>query len=61
MCVTDHLHGVVVDELLGRDAVDLIHKTLLIREEVVELVRQPAAEGNAAFVAIIQILHHWED
>ena len=50
----------IVDEFLGRDAVDFVHKTLLIREEVVEFVGQPSAEGDAAFVTLIQILHHWE-
>lgn len=53
-----HLHSVIVDELLCGDAVDLIHKALLIREEVVELVGQLPTERYAAFVALIQILHH---
>lgn len=48
----------IVDELLCGDAVDLVHKALLIREEVVEFVGQPPAEGDAAFVTLIQILHH---
>lgn len=47
-----------VDELLRGDAVDLVHKALLIGEEVVEFVRQSPAEGDAAFVSLIQILHH---
>lgn len=58
MSVTHHLHSVIVDELLCSDAIDLVHKTLLIREEVVEFVSQPPAEGDAAFVTLIQILHH---
>lgn len=48
----------IVDELLRGDAVDLIHKALLIREEVVELVGQLPAERDAAFVALVEILHH---
>lgn len=56
--LTHHLHSVVVDELLGGDAVDLVHKALLIREEVVEFVGQLPTEGDAAFVALIQVLHH---
>lgn len=48
----------IVDELLCGDTVDLVHKALLIREEVVEFVSQPPAEGDAAFVTLIQILHH---
>lgn len=48
-----HLHSVIVDELLCGDAVDLIHKALLIREEVVELVGQLPTERYAAFVALI--------
>ena len=55
---THHLHGLIVDELLCSDAVDLIHKSLLIREEVVEFVGQLPADGDAAFVTVIQILHH---
>lgn len=51
--VTHHLHGVIVDELLGSHAVDLVHKALLVREEVVEFVRQLPAEGDAAFVALV--------
>lgn len=58
---THHLHSVIVDELLCGDAVDLIHKALLIREEVVELVGQLPTERDAAFVALIQILHHWDE
>lgn len=58
MSATHHLHSMIVDQLLCGDAVDLIHKTLLVREEVVEFVSQPPAEGDAAFVALIQILHH---
>lgn len=53
-----HLHGLVVDELLRGDAVDLVHKALLIGEEVVEFVGQLPTEGDAAFVALIQVLHH---
>ena len=56
--MTDHLHSMVVDELLRRHAVDLVHEALLVGEEVVELVCQPAAQRDAAFVAIVQILHH---
>lgn len=48
----------VVDELLRGDAVDLVHKALLIGEEVVEFVGQLPTEGDAAFVALIQVLHH---
>lgn len=48
----------IVDELLRGDAVDLVHEALLIREEVVEFVGQSPAEGDAAFVTLIQILHH---
>lgn len=48
----------IVDELLCCDAVDFVYKALLIREEVVEFVSQPAAEGYAAFVTLIQTLHH---
>lgn len=48
----------VVDELLCGDAVDLVHEALLIREEVVEFVGQLPTEGDAAFVALIQVLHH---
>lgn len=55
---THHLHSMIVDELLRSDTVDLVHKALLIREEVVEFVCQPPAEGDAAFVTLIQILHH---
>lgn len=58
VCATHHLHSMIVDELLRSDAVDLIHKALLVREEVVEFVSQPSAEGDAAFVTLIQILHH---
>lgn len=58
---THHLHCVVVDELLCGDTVDLVHKALLIREEVVEFVGQLPTEGDAAFVALIQVLHHWEE
>lgn len=50
----------IVDELLGRHAVDLVHKALLVGEEVVELVCQPPAEGDAALVTLVQVLHHWE-
>lgn len=50
----------IVDELLGRHTVDLIHKALLVSEEVVELVGQPPTEGDAALVTIIQVLNHWE-
>ena len=55
---TYHLHGVVVDQLLGRDAVDLVHEALLVREEVVEPVGEPPAQRDAALVAFVQILHH---
>lgn len=60
MCVSDthHLHSLIVDELLCGDAVDFVHKSLLIGEEVVEFVSQPPAEGDAAFVTLIQTLHH---
>lgn len=58
MSDSHHLHSLIVDELLCSDAVDLIHKTLLIREEVVELVGQLPTERDAAFVALIQVLHH---
>lgn len=58
MCETHHLHGVIVDELLCSDAVDLVHKALLIREEVVEFVGESPAEGDAAFVTFVQTLHH---
>lgn len=58
MSDTHHLHCVVVDELLCGDAVDLVHKALLIREEVVEFVGQLPTEGDAALVALIQVLHH---
>lgn len=59
-CVWDsyHFYSVIVDELLRGHAVDLVHETLLIREEVVEFVGQPPAEGDTAFVTLIQILHH---
>lgn len=50
----------IVDELLGRHAVYLIHKALLVSKEVVELVGQPPTEGDAALVTLVQILHHWE-
>lgn len=50
---THNLHSVIVDELLRCDAVDFVHKALLVGEEVVESVRQPAAEGYAAFVALV--------
>lgn len=49
----------IIDELLGRHAVDLIHKALLVGEEVVELVGQPPTEGDTALVTLVQILHHW--
>lgn len=39
-----HLHRMVVDELLGRHAVDLVHEALLVREEVVESVREAPAQ-----------------
>ncbi len=55
---THHLHGMIVDELFCGDTVDLVHKALLVREEVVEFVSQPTAEGDATFVTLIQILHH---
>ena len=55
---THRLHSMIVDELFCGDAVDLVHKSLLIREEVVEFVGQPSAEGDAAFVTLVQILHH---
>lgn len=58
---THQLHCVIVDELLCGDAVDFVHKALLIREEVVEFVGQLPAQGDAAFVALIQTLDHWED
>lgn len=58
VCGTHDLHGVVVDELLCSDAVDLVHKALLVREEVVEFVGQVSTEGDAAFVALIQTLDH---
>lgn len=53
-----HFYSVVVDEFLGRDAVDLVHEALLVREEVVEFVCEAAAQGDAALVALIQALHH---
>lgn len=53
-----HLYCVVVDELLRGDAVDLVHKALLIGEEVVEFVGQLPTKGDAAFVALVQVLHH---
>lgn len=53
-----HFHSVIVDELLGRHAVDLVHEALLVGEEVVELVGQPPTEGDAALVTIVQCLHH---
>lgn len=55
---THHLHCVIVDELLCGDTVDFVHKALLIREEVVEFVGQLPAQGDAAFVALIQTLDH---
>lgn len=58
MSETHHLYSVIVDELLCSDAVDLVHKALLVSEEVIEFVRQVAAEGDAAFVTFIQILNH---
>lgn len=54
-----HFYCVVVDELLGRDAIDLVDEALLVREEVVEFVCEATAEGDAALVALIQALHHW--
>lgn len=59
MSEAHHLHSVIVDELLCCDAVDLVHKALLISKEVVEFVSQLAAEGDAAFVTLVQVLHHW--
>lgn len=53
-----HLHSMTVDELLRGDTVDLVHKALLIGEEVIEFVRQSPAKGEATFVALIQIFHH---
>lgn len=61
MFETHNLHCVVVDELFSSDAVDLVHKALLIWEEVVEFVRQVATEGDAAFVALVQTLDHWQN
>lgn len=48
-----HFHSVIIDELLGRHAVDLIHKALLVGEEVVQLVGQPPTEGDAALVTLV--------
>lgn len=48
----------IVDELLCGDAVDLINESLLVREEVVEFVREPPGEGEAGFITFVQILHH---
>ena len=53
MYATHNLHSMIVDQLLCSDAVDLIHKALLIREEVVEFVSQLPTEGDAAFVALV--------
>lgn len=48
----------IVDKLLCCDAIYLIHKALLVSKEVVEFVSEAPAEGDAAFVALIQTLHH---
>lgn len=57
--LTHQLYSVVINELLSCYTVDLVHKSLLVREEVVEFVREAAAQGNAALVALVQTLHHW--
>lgn len=54
-----HLHSVIVDEFLRCHTVDLVHKSLLIREEVVQFVSQSSAERDTAFVSVVQTLHHW--
>ena len=55
-----HLHSMVVDELLRGHAVDLVHKALLVGEEVVEVVGEASTQRDAALVALIQTFHHWE-
>lgn len=56
--LTHQLYSVVINELLSCYTVDLVHKSLLVREEVVEFVREAAAQGNTALVALVQTLHH---
>lgn len=48
----------VIDELLRRRAVDLVDDLLLVGEEVVQFVRQAAAQGNAAFVPLVQTFYY---
>lgn len=56
--LTHQLYSMVINEPLSCNAVDLVHKSLLVREEVVEFVREAAAQGNAALVALVQTLDH---
>lgn len=54
-----HLHGVAEEQALGCDAADLVHESVLPREEALQAAAERATRRHAGLVELVQSLHHW--
>lgn len=53
-----HLHSVAEEQAFGRDAANLVHESVLPREEALQAPAERAARCHAGLVELVEALHH---